>query len=172
MSAITKSEKATSTGAAPVTSSVQPTITASVIEQRYRRFLLILVELMCIGTVIELWLAKHTKETLQFVPFALCVLAFVSVLAVLRRPNRNTIQILRVVMVIVILGSLAGGVIHLHANYEFQTEMRPNVAFLQSLLTALSGAAPLLAPGLLGLAGVLALAATYYHPQLVKRTDS
>jgi hypothetical protein len=34
------------------------------------------------------------------------------------------------------------------------------------LLEALTGAAPLLAPGVLALAGVLAIAATYYHPAL------
>lgn len=144
---------------------------ASTFEIRMRRFLLIIVQCLCVGTVIELWLAKHIKETNQLIPFVLCGLAFVSVLAVQWRPNRNTIRILRIVMVVVILGSLLGGYLHLAANVEFQVEMRPNQAAIDSFFAALMGAAPLLAPGMLGLAGVLALAATYYHPALGNRSD-
>ncbi len=142
------------------------------IERWFRRFLLILVELLCIGTVIELYLAKHYKEITQLIPFGLCVLAFLAALAVLVRPQPNTVLALRGVMVLVILGSLFGGALHLNENYEFITEMRPNISTIDGLLTALSGAAPLLAPGIMGLAGVLALAATYYHPALGKRKNA
>jgi hypothetical protein len=55
---------------------------------------------------------------------------------------------------------------------EFQTEIRPNAPLVNSVITALSGAAPLLAPGMLGLAGVLGLAATYYHPALGKQAEA
>lgn len=144
---------------------------ASTFEIRMRRFLLIIVQCLCVGTVIELWLAKHIKETNQLIPFVLCGLAFVSVLAVQWRPNRNTVRILRIVMVVVILGSLLGGYLHLAANIDFQVEMRPNQSAIDSFFAALMGTAPLLAPGMLGLAGVLALAATYYHPALGQRSD-
>jgi hypothetical protein len=145
---------------------------SAALERWFRRFLLILVELMCIGTVFELYLAKHYKETDQLIPFGLCIAAFLSVLVVLIRPQLAMIWLLRVVMVVVILGSLLGGMLHLNANLEFVTEMRPTISTIDGLLTALSGAAPLLAPGVLGLAGVLALAATYYHPALGKRSEA
>ena len=138
-------------------------------ERWVRRFLLIIVECLCVGTVIELYLEKHYKETNQLIPFVLCVLGFVGVLAVQWRPNRNTIWFLRIVMIAVILGSLLGGYLHLSANIDFQVEMRPNQSSTDSFFAALMGTAPLLAPGMLGLAGVLALAATYYHPALGKR---
>lgn len=144
---------------------------ASTFEIRMRRFLLIIVECLCVGTVVELWLAKHIQETNQLIPFVLCGLGFASVLAVQWRPNRTTIRILQIVMVVVILGSLLGGYLHLEANIDFQTEMRPNQAAIDSFFAALMGAAPLLAPGMLGLAGVLALAATYYHPAMGNRGD-
>ena len=144
---------------------------AAVIERRLRRFLLIVVALSCIATFIELILEKHTKELLQFVPFALCVAGFLSVVAVLARPQPLTINILRAVMALVILGSLLGGWEHLESNVDFETEMRPGITAIDAIPAALMGAAPLLAPGILGLAGVLALAATYYHPALGKRSD-
>ncbi|MBI1281414.1 MAG: hypothetical protein GC179_25025 [Anaerolineaceae bacterium] len=138
-------------------------------ERWMRRFLLIIVECLCAGTVIELYLEKHYKETNQLIPFVLCVLGFVSVLAVQIRPNRKMIWVLRIVMVAVVLGSLLGGFLHLSANIDFQVEMRPNQSAVDSFFAALMGTAPLLAPGMLGLAGVLALAATYYHPAMGKR---
>jgi len=139
-------------------------------ERWFRKFLLIIVELMCVATVVELWLEKHYKETTQLIPFGLCAAAFLSVLAVLIRPQRNTITVLRIVMVVVILGSVLGGYLHLSTNFDFQSEMRPNASAFDSLLASLMGAAPILAPGLLGLAGVLGLGATYYHPALGKQT--
>ena len=61
------------------------------IERRLRRFLLIVVALLCLGTAAELILEKHYKEPMQLVPFVLCALGFVTVLAVLFRPRRTTI---------------------------------------------------------------------------------
>ncbi len=140
-------------------------------ERWMRRFLLIIVECLCVGTMIELYLEKHYKETNQFIPFVLCILGFVSVLAVQWRPGRNTIWFLRIMMIVVVLGSLLGGYLHLSANIDFQVEMRPNQSAVDSFFAALMGTAPILAPGMLGLAGVLALAATYYHPAMGKRVS-
>jgi len=145
------------------------TVSAATVERRFRRFLLVLVEVLCVGTVIELWLARHIQQTEQLIPFALCGLAFLSTLAVLLRPTRPTLLLLRGVMLLVIAGSLLGGWLHLQANHELVTELHPNMSSFDALLTSLMGAAPLLAPGILGLAGVLALAATYYHPALGRR---
>ena len=60
-------------------------------ERWMRRFLLIIVECLCVGTVIELYLEKHFKETNQLIPFALCALGFVSIVLVQWRPSRKTI---------------------------------------------------------------------------------
>src|SRR5829696_5057598 len=99
---------------------------ATIIEGRLRRFLVILVALLCLGTTAELWLSKHTKDVIQVIPFVLCVVGFISVVAVLIRPKRSTILALRVVMIALVLGSLFGVYEHLTSNVDFETEMRPS----------------------------------------------
>jgi hypothetical protein len=136
------------------------------IEDRLRRTLLLLVALVFPGTVAELILEEHTKETLQWIPFILCAAGFMVVIAVLLRPERATLLALRVVMVIVAGGGLLGMGLHLLNNYEFAHEIRPNAASTDLILPALKGANPLFAPGILVFAAVVALAATYYHPAL------
>ncbi len=145
---------------------------ATIVERRFRLFLLIVVEGLCVGTVIELWLAKHIKLREQLIPFVLCGIGFLSVLAVLVRPGRITIWFMRRVMIVIILGSLLGMYFHLSSNFELESEIQSATAATSDIFFAsLMGAAPVLAPGLLALAGTLALAATYYHPALGKRND-
>ena len=144
---------------------------SSVIERRFRLFLLLVVAGLCLGTIVELALAKHTKETLQWVPFVISGLALLSVVAVIIRPQPATIWALRIVMVLAVAGSLLGVWEHLETNYELESDMRPNASFADVLLPTLQGEAPLLAPGILALGGVLGLAATYFHPAMGKRTD-
>ncbi|HEX2619849.1 MAG TPA: hypothetical protein VHL11_06875, partial [Phototrophicaceae bacterium] len=117
-------------------------------------------------------LAGHVKETLQLIPFGLCFLGFLAVTAVLLRPQRLTILVLRITMVGVAAGSLLGMYLHLKTNLDFELEIRPNAAIGDVLMEALKGASPLLAPGILALVAVLAIAATYYHPALTSGTDS
>lgn len=141
-------------------------MTADVIVAHLRRFLLALVAFICAGTVVELWLTEHFEEQLQLIPFILCAAALVAVGAVWFRPTRQTIIALRVIMAIVMVGSLLGTVLHLANNFDFELEIRPNATAGEVVLDALMGANPLLAPGVLALAAVLAIAATYYHPAL------
>jgi hypothetical protein len=141
---------------------------AAIVERRLRRFLLIVVECLCLGTIVELWLAKHVKDPVQLIPFGLCVVGFLSALAVLLQPQRTTIIVLRIVMIVVVLGSVLGAYEHLASNVEFESEMRPSAAATDVVMPALMGSAPLLAPGILALAGILSIAATYYHPALGK----
>lgn len=129
-----------------------------------RRFLLILTVIVCGGTVIELLLLEHTGEPLQLVPFILAGVAAGLALWVLLKPSRQSIRALRVGMIVIFLGSGVGMLIHLIRNVEFELEIRPGVGFGDIWLKALMGASPLLSPGVLALAAVIAIAATYYHP--------
>jgi len=139
---------------------------STTVEQRLRIFLLWVAGALCAGTIVELYLAKHTKEPMQFVPFALCALGLLAVVSALRRPSRASLWSLRGVMGVLMLGSLLGVYEHLIGNLEFQLEMRPGAAWTDVWFTTLRGAAPLLAPGILALAAALAIAATYQHPAL------
>ena len=141
-------------------------MTNEAVTNRLRFFLLILSVLTLIATLVELVLAEHTSETLQLVPFFLCGAGLVVAFAAMLRPGKGTMTALRVVMVIVALGGLAGIGIHLIENFEFASEVRPTAGTFNQIMAALKGAAPLLAPSTLVFAGLLGLAATYYHPAL------
>ena len=133
---------------------------------RLRRFLLALSALLLGGAVVELWLVEHTEDPVQFIPFVLCGLGVMAALAVLARPRRATIWALRACMALVAAGSLLGVYLHVESNVELERELNPNMPTGEVLLGALGGANPLLAPGVLAVAAVLALAATYRHAAL------
>jgi hypothetical protein len=136
------------------------------IEERLRSFLFALAGAMCLGTIVELFLANHTKQPIQWLPFALCAAGLASVVAVWLRPNRASLWTLRIVMGLAAFGSLIGGYEHITSNLEVVRETKPTLTLLPALWLAAHGAAPLLAPGILAVAACVAIAATYYHPAL------
>ncbi len=133
---------------------------------RLRRFLLILSVLLLGGTVFELLLVNHREDAIQLIPFFLCGLGVIASLLVFFRPGRVTVKGLRLCMTLVVAGSLFGIYEHFANNVAFQREIKPGVAMADVLVSAVAGGNPLLAPGILAVAAVLALAATYYHPAL------
>jgi len=133
---------------------------------RLRRFLLVLSILLFCGTVVELLLVKHWGDVVQLIPFVLCGLGSITVFVGLIRPRRATVLALRWCMILVVCGSLFGIYEHLTNNIAFQHEIKPNAPMADVLVSAIAGGNPLLAPGTLAVAAVLALAATYYHPAL------
>ena len=141
------------------------------VEARLRRVLFGLSAWLCGGTIVELLLAKHYKEPAQLVPFVLCSLGLIMVVAAWRRPRRASLLALRGMMGVLMVGSLLGVYEHLAGNLAFELEMRPSAVWSDVWFQALRGAAPLLAPGVLAVAGVLAIAATYAHPALAHRQD-
>ena len=138
---------------------------------RLRRFLLVLSILMFGGTVVELLLVKHWGDVVQLIPFALCGLGSISALLALLRPRRATLLGLRVCMGAVVCGSLFGIYEHLSNNIAFQQEIKPNAPMADVLVSAVAGANPLLAPGALAAAALLALAASYNHPALENKNE-
>ena len=135
---------------------------------RLRRFLLAVSAILCVGTLVELIAVEHTESLEQWIPFGLSALVLLGVGAAWLRPDRQTLLVLRGVMVVTILGSLFGIYEHISNNIAFRLEIRPNADAADLLAAGLGGANPLLAPGILALAAVLALAATYQHPALDK----
>jgi hypothetical protein len=55
---------------------------------------------------------------------------------------------------------------HIENNIAFQLEIWPDLSPFEMLASGLGGANPLLAPGILGIAALLALTAAYYNPGL------
>ncbi|MBI5563802.1 MAG: hypothetical protein HY870_02830 [Chloroflexi bacterium] len=141
-------------------------MTNDVVLARLRRFLLVIAGLLLAGTILELWVINHTQEAIQWLPFILCGVGLVAVGAALLRPQRPVLIGLRWLMGAVTLGSVFGVIEHIESNLGFVLEIHPDATTGQILAGALGGASPFLAPGMLGLAAVLAVAATYYHPAL------
>jgi hypothetical protein len=135
---------------------------------RLRRFLLAFSVALLGGSLFELWLIGHTEDPVQFIPFVLCGLGMIAALAALARPRRATLWVLRACMALVVLGTLLGIYLHVEGNYALQREISPNAGASAALFGALGGANPLLAPGILAVAAVLALAATYRHEALAR----
>jgi hypothetical protein len=134
--------------------------------KRLRLFLLAVSGVLFAGSLLELYVIGHWEDVVQFIPFGLCGLGLVAVLAVWVWPHRISLLALRGVMVGVVLGSLFGIYEHISNNFAFELEIQPNEAISTALMHSLAGANPLLAPGVLALAAVLAIAATYYHPAM------
>lgn len=139
---------------------------AETIVERLRRFLLVVTGVVFAVTPIELLFAKHTDSAVKLIPFVLCGLGLLSVVGMWLRPERKTLLILRVVMVIIAAGGLWGAYEHLTGNLGFALEIHPNATIGDVWVQVLQGASPLLAPGILGLAATLGIAATYGHPAL------
>jgi hypothetical protein len=138
-------------------------MSATEILRRLRRFLLVLSLFLLGGTLLELWLVEHTQDFVQWIPFGLAGLGIVAILPVLLRSSRWAILFLRLSMLLLILGSLFGVYQHVWNNVAFEKEIHPNATVGQLLAKGFGGANPLLAPGTLGVAALLALAAVYRH---------
>ena len=130
---------------------------------RLRRFLLVLSVLLFGGALVELWLVGHTQDVLQWIPFGLCILGSLAALLVLLRPGPVTVKVLRICMVLIALGTLLGIYLHVEGNVLFAQEIQPNLPTSELVAKGLGGANPLLAPGILSVAALLAVAATYRY---------
>lgn len=141
---------------------------APTVEDRLRHFLLVLAALVFVTTIGELALVGHDESFVQVVPYILGGMGLLAVLAILWRPVRGVLLAGRGVLVIVALGSVYGWYEHVAHNLAFELEIRPGSTTSDVLWEALSGASPLLAPGILALGAVMAIVGTYRHPVLVK----
>lgn len=139
---------------------------------RLRRFLLALSALLCAGTIAELWLTEHMETAVQLIPFGLCGLGFAAALIVLLKPRRIPMLTLRVIMALVAAGGLYGIYEHIENNIGFQREINPSASIGDIVFASFHGPNPLLAPGILLVAALLALAATYHHPALLREAKS
>lgn len=144
-------------------------ISDEVILNRLRTFLLALAAFICLGTIGELLLEEHWEDAIQFLPFLLCGLSFIGIVLVLVRPTRSTLRLMRWIVGITFAGSLFGIFEHVEHNFGFALEIQPNATVNDVFWDAIGGANPLLAPGILAFAALLALAASYYHPALANR---
>lgn len=133
---------------------------------RLRQFLFLLSGGLLVGTLFELWLTEHAETFVQLIPHLLCAAGLAAIVVALLRPGRGTVWGLRLLMSLVWAGALYGVYQHVWNNALFEREINPNVSAMELVMSALGGANPLLAPGVIAIAAMLALAASYHHPAL------
>jgi ABC-type transport system involved in multi-copper enzyme maturation permease subunit len=136
----------------------------SIILSRLRGFLLVFAGIILAGALVELIFSGHYEEPLQLIPFVLCGLGLLAISLALLSTRRKSVRFLRISMGLVLLGSIIGTFIHITNNALFEMEIHPGLNLFQKVAAGLGGANPLLAPGILGIAAVLALAAVYGQP--------
>ena len=137
--------------------------TSAEVLKQLRKFLLMLAILLFAGAVVELWLVGHTEDWLQWIPFVLAIVGIVVVLMLLARPGETAIKVMRIWMALVVLGTLFGVYQHIAGNIAFEREVDPNATTSQLAWQGVGGGNPLLAPGILAIAALLSVAATYRY---------
>lgn len=136
---------------------------APAILKRLRTFLLVLALSLFAGALVELWLVGHTTGFVQWIAFVLAGAGALVLVLALFRLNPATVRMLRVCMLVVACGTLFGIYQHISGNVAFAREVRPDSSTSQLFWRGLRGGNPLLAPGILAVAALLALSATYRH---------
>ena len=66
-------------------------------------------------------------------------------------------------MAVIIMGTLLGVYLHIEGNVAFEREVDPQATTSKLILQGLGGGNPLLAPGILAIAALIAAAATYRY---------
>ncbi|MDT0631870.1 hypothetical protein RQM47_14855 [Rubrivirga sp. S365] len=151
------------------------------VASQYRRFLLGTAVAIYVGAAAELALVGHYEGWTQVVPFVLIALGLGAVLwahigsraggaqpggAQTAGAGRRALLAVRLTSALVVAGSVVGVGLHVRGNFAFEREIHPAAPLGGALWEAARGASPLLAPGALALAGVLAAAAMWRHPAL------
>ena len=112
------------------------------------------------GTVLELIATKHYGEPIQLVPLVLCGAGLVGVVLAWKRPDRQIVQALRILMALTAAATVLGIWKHIEGNIGFEREMHPNSTGWPLIEGALTGGAPPLASGALAVEASIAIAAT------------
>jgi hypothetical protein len=138
---------------------------AAEVLRQLRRFLLALSIMLFAGAIVELWLVGHTQSWLQWIPFVLSGVGSATVFIVLLRTTPAAVRALRLCMGVIVLGTLLGVYEHVSGNIKLEREVNPGANSSRLLWRGVSGGNPLLAPGVLAIAALLAVSATYRQEQ-------
>ena len=128
------------------------------VELRLRRALLAAAAVTYLGAAVEMALVEHYDGVWQLMPFALVAAGLGTVGAAWPAPTARP-WLLAGVGAVVVVGSVLGVYFHLEGNWALAAEVRPDEPLASRVWHALSGGNPLLAPGMVGLAGALGAAA-------------
>ena len=119
-----------------------------------------------VGTIAELLLLEHFEDVWQWTPIILIALALVTLLWHALDRSAASLNVLRGLMVLFVVGGALGVVLHFQGNVEFELEMYPDLSGWNLFRDSMMGATPALAPGAMVQIGLVGLAWTFRHPAL------
>ncbi|MGE0352444.1 MAG: hypothetical protein AB7I33_00820 [Gemmatimonadales bacterium] len=134
------------------------------LQRLFRLAILSILLLGLLGTVVELLLLEHWDGVWQYLPFILIGIALGTLGWHGLRPGRFGLIALRLVMILFLLGGVAGVLLHYRGNVEFELERSPGLGGFALFKEAMMGATPALAPGMMIQLGLLGLLYTFRHP--------
>jgi hypothetical protein len=123
------------------------------------------------GTALELLLLEHFESKTQLIPLGLLGASLAAIVWVTLTRSSGSVRVFRAVMVLLIVGGLAGLYLHYQGNAAFELDVEPDMEGLKLFKAAITGATPALAPGSLIQMGLLGLAYTFRHPALRSKID-
>ena len=135
-------------------------------EQQLRSFLLGVAAFFFLGSIAELYLLEHYLETRQWIPIILSAAGLVLCTWAWLSPSKGLLKTLQGLMICMAIASLYGMYLHFMGNFQFEKEINPSFTTVEALWPAIKGSNPLLAPGMLLAAAILAAGGTYRHPAL------
>ena len=131
-----------------------------------RRFLLAAAVATYLAAAVELVLVDHYEEWQQILPFVMIAIGLAAAGWAWAAPGPGSVRAARWAGALAAAVSGLGVYFHVEGNLGFAREVHPGAGVAELAWDALSGGNPLLAPGMIALAGLLAAAATYRHPVL------
>lgn len=134
-----------------------------------RRIILAFAIMAALGALVELAMLRHFKPGSQLVPWFVLALVVLAAAAHWARPSAATAWLGRAIGIVALLGGAYGVYEHVGSNMNTAAlsikwadtwESLPWIRQVYEAATGGAGAAPPLAPGFLGFAGLMLIAAT------------
>jgi hypothetical protein len=133
-----------------------------------RRWLVIVLLVGLAGTVVELFLLKHTDGVSQLAPVVLMAVAIPILGWSVWVRSFASVRVLQVVMALLVLCGVVGVILHFSGNLGYERESNPSLSGVELYRSALLGSTPALAPGALIPLGMIGLLLTFRHPALAR----
>jgi hypothetical protein len=131
---------------------------------RFRTGVLLILAMAFLGTLAELVLLEHYEDWQQRIPLAVLTASALVLAWHAARRDAASRRVLQACMGALVVAGVAGVVLHLEGNLEFEREISPELAGLALWLEVARGATPALAPGSLIPFGLLGLLYARLHP--------
>ena len=127
---------------------------------RYVKFIRIILLIALLGLSSELLLIGHFETGWQIAPLIFTALFSIVLIFLYSKETSLMFRVIQSLSVILIFLGVVGVLLHLKNNFDFEREMYPNESISFLLKRSITGALPILAPGVLvpiGLSGLLYL---------------